>query len=99
VIPVGITNIILLIAGLIVTLFGVGAFFNPNLSRWINAPGGPRLKALIALIIGVMLIMLSFIIKFYNKDIRYLRRKNERKNPLFTHSSTTHNGFYIDRLY
>jgi hypothetical protein len=57
-------NLILLIVGAIVLLFGLGAFFNPNLARWINAPGGPRLKALIALVTGVILIMISLIIEF-----------------------------------
>jgi hypothetical protein len=58
-----IVNIILLVAGLIVLFFGIGAFLNPNLARWINAPGGPRLKAIIATIIGIILIVIAFIIK------------------------------------
>ena len=58
-----IANIILIIAGLIVLFFGIGAFLNPNLARWINAPGGPRLKAMIATIIGIILIVIAFIIK------------------------------------
>jgi len=60
----GITNIILLIVGLIVTLFGIGAFFNPNLARWINAPGSSIIKAIIAMVAGVILIILGFIIQF-----------------------------------
>jgi len=60
----GITNIILLIVGLIVTLFGIGAFLNPNLARWINAPGSPIIKAIIAMIAGIILIILGFIIQF-----------------------------------
>jgi len=35
----GIVNIILIVAGVIIALFGIGAFLNPNLARWINAPG------------------------------------------------------------
>jgi hypothetical protein len=31
-----IKNTILLIVGAIVVLFGIGAFLNPNISRWIN---------------------------------------------------------------
>ncbi|MCK4365289.1 MAG: hypothetical protein KAW45_04510 [Thermoplasmatales archaeon] len=54
-------NIILLVSGAIVLLFGIGAFLNPNLARWINAPGGPRLKSIIALIIGIILVIVSFI--------------------------------------
>lgn len=57
-----IVNIILLVTGLIVLFFGIGAFLNPNLARWINAPGGPRLKAIIATIVGIILIIISFII-------------------------------------
>jgi hypothetical protein len=58
-----ITNIILLISGAIVFLFGLGAFLNPNLARWINAPGSPTIKAIIAMITGVILIILGFIIQ------------------------------------
>jgi Kef-type K+ transport system membrane component KefB len=54
-------NIILLVSGAIVLLFGIGAFLNPNLARWINAPGSPRLKSIIALIIGIILVIVSFI--------------------------------------
>jgi len=54
-------NIILLVSGAIVLLFGIGAFLNPNIARLINAPGGPRLKAIIALIIGIILVIVSFI--------------------------------------
>ena len=54
-------NIILLVSGAIVLLFGIGAFLNPNLTRWINAPGGPRLKSIIALIIGIIFVIVSFI--------------------------------------
>jgi len=60
----GITNIILLIAGVIVTLFGLGAFLNPNLARWINAPGAPIIKGIIAMIIGVVLIIISIVVQF-----------------------------------
>ena len=58
-----ITNIILLVSGVIVALFGLAAFFNPNVARWINAPGGPRLKAMIAMVIGVILIIIGLAIK------------------------------------
>ncbi len=54
-------NIILLVSGAIVLLFGIGAFLNPNIARLINAPGGPRLKAIIALIVGIILVIVSFI--------------------------------------
>ena len=55
-------NTILLISGAIVILFGIGAFLHPNLARWINAPGGPRLKAVIAMIIGFILIIIAFFV-------------------------------------
>ncbi len=60
----GIANIILLISGAIVVLFGLGAFLNPNLARWINAPGTPIIKAIITMVIGIILLVLSFVIQF-----------------------------------
>ena len=54
------TNIILFISGIIVTFFGIAAFLNPNFTRWINAPGGLRLKAIIAPITGIILVIISF---------------------------------------
>jgi hypothetical protein len=56
-------NLIFLIIGTIVMLIGIAAFFNPNWARWINFPGGPRLKAIIALITGIILIIISLIIQ------------------------------------
>ena len=56
------TNTIVVIVGIIVLLFGIAAFFNPNWARWINIPGGPRLKAIAALIIGAIMIIIGFII-------------------------------------
>jgi len=57
-----IANTILLIAGAFVLFFGIGAFFNPNVARWINVPGGPRLKAMTALIVGIILIVVSLVV-------------------------------------
>ena len=57
------TNTIVVIVGLIVLLFGIAAFFNPNWARWINFPGGPRLKAIAALIIGIIIIIIGFILQ------------------------------------
>ena len=59
----GLTNTILLICGAIVSLIGIAAFLNPNFARWINAPGGPRLKAAIALIVGIMIIIIGLTIE------------------------------------
>ena len=60
----GITNTILIVVGVIVTLFGVGAFLNPNLARWVNAPGTPIIKATIAIIIGLILTIVGFVFEF-----------------------------------
>ena len=59
----GITNAILLIVGIIVVLIGLGAFINPNFARLINAPGGPRLKASISFVLGVILILIGLIVQ------------------------------------
>jgi hypothetical protein len=56
-------NLIFIVVGVIVILFGIGAFIHPNLARWINAPGGARLKSLIALIIGILGVILGLFIK------------------------------------
>ncbi len=54
---------ILIVAGIIVIIIGLAVFINPNFSRLINAPGGPRLKASIAIIVGVILSIIGLIIK------------------------------------
>ena len=59
----GLTNTILLICGAIASLFGIATFLNPNFARWINAPGGPRLKATIALIAGIIIIIIGLTIE------------------------------------
>ena len=59
-------NLILTIVGIIVILFGAGAFINPNFARWINAPGSPRLKAIIAIVVGIILVIVSFSVKLNN---------------------------------
>ncbi len=60
------SNTILIVAGIIVIIIGLAAFINPNFSRLINAPGGPRLKASIAIIVGVILSIIGLIIKLLN---------------------------------
>jgi len=59
-----VTNIILLVVGGIVAIFGIAAFFIPSLAKWINAPGGPRLKAIISLVIGIIIIVISYVVPF-----------------------------------
>ena len=59
----GLTNTILIICGVVASLFGIATFLNPNFARWINAPGGPRLKAAIALIVGIIIIIIGLTIE------------------------------------
>ena len=59
----GITNTILIVVGVIVVLVGIAAFINPNFSRLINAPGSPRLKAIIAMIVGIVILLVGMIIQ------------------------------------
>ena len=59
----GITNMIISIVGVIVIIIGFAAFINPNFARIINAPGGPKLKATIALVVGIILIILGLFIQ------------------------------------
>jgi hypothetical protein len=59
----GVANTILIVTGSIVILIGILTIFIPNLARIINAPGGPRLKAIIAIILGLILIIVGFAIK------------------------------------
>ena len=61
-----IANIILIIVGVIVALIGVITFFNPNFARIINAPGGPRLKAIVALIAGIIIAIVGLFVQFSN---------------------------------
>ena len=55
-------NIVLIIVGAIVSLIGVAAFLNPNFSKLINVPGGPKLKAIVAIIIGLIILITGLII-------------------------------------
>jgi multisubunit Na+/H+ antiporter MnhG subunit len=64
-----IANTILIITGVTVLLFGFVAFFNPNFARWINAPGGPKLKAIIVFVVGVILVIVSIQSSFQIKEI------------------------------
>jgi len=55
-------NQVLIIIGAIVALIGILSFINPNFTRIINFPGGPKLKAIGALIIGLILMIIGFIV-------------------------------------
>ena len=57
-------NTIVIIVGAIVALIGLVAFLNPNFARIINAPGSPRMKAIVALIAGVIFIIVSLTVQF-----------------------------------
>jgi len=52
----------IIFGGLLPLLFGIGAFLNPNLARFINAPGGPRIKAIVSMIIGIVFIIIGLMI-------------------------------------
>ena len=54
-------NIALVIVGTIVILIGIAAFINPNFARIINVPGGQKLKSIVALVIGIVLIIVGLI--------------------------------------
>jgi multisubunit Na+/H+ antiporter MnhG subunit len=54
-------NVVLIIIGAIITLIGIAVFLNPNFSKLINAPGGPKLKAIIAIVIGLIILFYGII--------------------------------------
>jgi hypothetical protein len=56
-------NIIFIIIGAIILLIGIAAFVNQNWARWINFPGGPKLKAIGSTTVGIILIIIGFIIE------------------------------------
>ena len=58
-----IINTVFTIIGLIVLLIGILAFFNPNWTRWINFPGGPKIKAIGAMITGIIFIIIGLLIE------------------------------------
>jgi hypothetical protein len=58
-----VVNLVLVIVGSLVALIGIISFFVPALTRIINAPGGPRLKSIVALITGIILILIGLIVE------------------------------------
>ena len=56
-------NTIFLIVGISISILGVVSFFLSALTKFINAPGGPKLKAIIATSIGIFFILLSLFIE------------------------------------
>ncbi len=55
-------NYILILLGVIVTLIGVISIFFPGLTRIINAPGGPRVKSIIAIIVGIVIFFIGLLV-------------------------------------
>jgi hypothetical protein len=56
-------NTVFTVIGIIILLIGTLAFFNPSFTRWINFPGGPKIKAIAATITGVILIIIGILIE------------------------------------
>ena len=56
-------NTVFTVIGLIILLIRILAFFNPNWTRWINFPGGPKIKAIVATITGIIFIIIGFLIE------------------------------------
>ena len=60
-------NTILIIVGAIVTIIGVISIFYPALTRIIRAPGGERLKSIISIIIGIILLGIGIFVNLPTK--------------------------------
>ena len=56
-------NTIFLIIGTALIIVGTVSFLLPGLTRFINAPGGPKLKASIAMVIGIFFLVLSLFVE------------------------------------
>ena len=54
-------NIVVIIIGIIVTIIGIATFINPNFAKLINFPGSPQLKAIVAIIVGLIILIFGFI--------------------------------------
>ena len=59
-----IPNLILIVAGAIIVLLGIGTLLNPNIERLINLPGGATVKALVSLVIGIIIMIIGFTMTF-----------------------------------
>ena len=55
-------NWIFIISGAFVALLGFFGLANPSFTRLINFPGGPRLKATVAIIIGIIFVIAGLIV-------------------------------------
>ena len=54
-------NIVIIVVGAIISLIGIATFLNPNFAKLINVPGGPRLKAMVALVVGLIILIYGLI--------------------------------------
>lgn len=52
-------NTLLVLIGFIPLLIGVGTLINPNISRFINLPANPAVKAIGSIIVGIILILIG----------------------------------------
>ena len=52
---------VVIIIGIIVTIIGIATFINPNFAKLINFPGSPQLKAIVAIIVGLIILIFGFI--------------------------------------
>lgn len=58
-----ITNYILITLGVVVAILGVLSIFFPSLTRFINSPGGQRLKSSIAIITGIIIFFIGLLVE------------------------------------
>ena len=56
-------NIIFILVGISTAIIGISSIFIPNVARLISFPGGPRLKASVAIIAGIILIIVGLFVK------------------------------------
>ena len=56
-------NQMFLIMGIAVTILGIASFFIEGLTRFINSPGGPKFKAMICTVLGLVFLLLSIFIE------------------------------------
>ena len=55
-------NYIMLATAVFTLIIGLLGFLNPNWTRLINFPGGPRLKAIAALVTGIILLLVGLLV-------------------------------------
>jgi uncharacterized protein YjeT (DUF2065 family) len=54
-------NTLAFAVGIVLILFGIGGLFMPGLTRLINIPGNEKIKAIGALIIGIIIAVFGYI--------------------------------------